>query len=58
MGGISEFRRGGGGGYVDWNSEDTGGSLDWDSEGIILQHMWTVEENVFFSKCFINHKVL
>ena len=30
-GGISEFRRGGGG-YVDWNSEGEGGYVDWNSE--------------------------
>ena len=31
MGGISEFRSGGGG-YVDWNSEGEGGYVEWNSE--------------------------
>ena len=40
-GGSSEFRRGGGG-YVDWNSEDMGGGgiVDWNSEDMGRVH-WT-----------------
>ena len=39
-GSISEFRRGGGGYIVDWNSEDMGGYVDWNSEDMGRVH-WT-----------------